>query len=436
MTAILWFKRDLRVTDHAALTLAAKGPVIPLYIVEPDLWAQPDAAARHWDFIAESLAELRQDLAALGAPLVVRQGEAVEILARLARSHGVTEVISHQDPGTDWSRARDRRVAAWAASQALNWTVLPSAHEVLPAPPLHGPAIAPGPIPTAQGLGLAPDPCPHRQAGGRAQGLLLLNSFLATRGAAYREAPLSPLLAERASSRLSPHLAWGTLSQAEVSAAAAETLATPRPAPWPQALAAFRRRLVLPLPPLTELRSQGAATHLAAFQSAQTGLPFVDACLRALHATGWLSAPLRAMLASVAALPLGLDPAALGASLARAFTDYDPALHWPNLQRHASPQARLIDPLRLAQAQDPTGAFTRRWLPELAEVPLAHLQEPWKWSGARRILGRRYPEAVVDLVSATRALRAERSATRPHRPRRTAFAVIEPRPSAQLSFDL
>ena len=86
-TVICWFKRDLRVADHPALARAAAlGPVIPLYIVEPDLWAQPDAAGRHYAFVCESLARLREDLARIGLPLIIRVGAAVDVLDALRRT--------------------------------------------------------------------------------------------------------------------------------------------------------------------------------------------------------------------------------------------------------------------------------------------------------------------------------------------------------------
>ena len=444
MTALLWFKRDLRAHDHPALTLAAQGPVIPLYIAEPGLWAQPDASARQWEFIAESLSELRAALAELGAPLVIRVGEAVEVLARLARSHKVTRLVSHEETGSLWTYARDRRVAAWARAEGIPWDELPQQGVIrrlksrdswakardaftradpLPAVTLHGPAVEPGPIPTARGLGLAPDPCPHRQTGGRAQGLLLLDSFLATRGAPYRAAMSSPLTAERACSRLSPHFAWGTLSVREVTRATAE--AERRPAPWPQALSAFGARLAwrdhfiqkLEDQPDIETtclhraaeglqRGQNAA-RLAAWTKGETGFPFLDACIRHLRATGWLNFRMRAMLVSVASYPFWLDWRATGAVLAHAFTDYEPGIHWPQVQMQSGTTGintpRIYNPVKQGLDHDPQGVFTRRWLPELADVPLAHLQEPWRWEGARHLLGRRYPEPVVDLTTATRA---------------------------------
>ena len=126
MNVLVWFKRDLRVADHPALALAAGlGPVLPLYIVEPDYWRQPDAAARHWAFIAESLAELRAALGALGAPLVVRVGEAVPVLERLCRANGITRIVSHEETGNLWTFARDRAVADWARREGVEWCELP-----------------------------------------------------------------------------------------------------------------------------------------------------------------------------------------------------------------------------------------------------------------------------------------------------------------------
>ena len=84
---LVWFKRDLRSVDHRPLLEAcAHGPVLPLYIVEPEFWRQADASARQWDFCRESLEALRLELAALGQPLVVRCGDVVSVLERARRS--------------------------------------------------------------------------------------------------------------------------------------------------------------------------------------------------------------------------------------------------------------------------------------------------------------------------------------------------------------
>jgi deoxyribodipyrimidine photo-lyase len=126
MNVLVWFKRDLRVADHPALALAAgMGAVLPVYIVEPDYWALPDTSARQWAFTEDCLTDLRVALAGLGAPLVVRVGDAVEMLGKLCRAHRISRIISHEETGNLWTFARDRRVQAWARQAGIDWVELP-----------------------------------------------------------------------------------------------------------------------------------------------------------------------------------------------------------------------------------------------------------------------------------------------------------------------
>lgn len=452
MNVLVWFKRDLRVQDHPALSLAAQsGQVLPLYIVEPDYWALPDTSARQWAFTAEALDDLRRDLAALGAPLIVRVGDAVPVLDRLCRQHAITRIISHEETGNLWTFDRDRKVAAWARGNGVEWVELPQsgvlrrlrsrdgwarqrdafmAAPITPTPLALSPVpgIEPGAIPSAKALRLPEDRCPHRQSGGRNQGLALLDSFLTRRGEPYRSAMSSPLTGERACSRLSPHIALGTLSVREV-VQITEARQADRPGGrWAGSLTSFQSRLAwrdhfiqkLESQPDIEIRALHRAsdalrprvpdaTRLAAWTAGETGLPFLDACMRYLAATGWLNFRMRSMVMAVASYHLWLDWRATGTFLARQFTDYEPGIHWPQVQMQSGTTGintpRIYNPLKQGQDQDPSGVFTRRWVPELAEVPDAHLQTPWRWDGASSLLGRRYPEPIVDVMAAQRAAR-------------------------------
>ncbi|MFY8150634.1 MAG: deoxyribodipyrimidine photo-lyase, partial [Hyphomicrobiales bacterium] len=240
---IVWFKRDLRVVDHRPLARAARsGPVLPLYIAEPGLWAGDDASARQWAFAAESLADLQKALTALGQPLVIAVGDAVGVLRSIHETHGIAALWSHEETGNGWTFARDRAVGAWARGEGIPWHEerqfgvvrrlktrdgwarawdRDMAEPVTPPPARLGPidGLWPTRIPTAAELGLAPDPCPDRQPGGREAGLATLASFLTRRGRDYRFEMSSPVTAFDASSRLSPHLAFGTLSMREVAQA-------------------------------------------------------------------------------------------------------------------------------------------------------------------------------------------------------------------------
>ena len=125
---IVWFKRDLRAHDHAALAAAAaaeRGTVLPLFIVEPELWRQPDYAGRHWAFAAECLIELRAQLSALGQPLVVRVGEAVPVLGGIAKELPIEAVWSHEETGNGWTFQRDLSVKRFLTARQIPWHELP-----------------------------------------------------------------------------------------------------------------------------------------------------------------------------------------------------------------------------------------------------------------------------------------------------------------------
>jgi deoxyribodipyrimidine photo-lyase len=452
MTRILWFKRDLRIADHSALARAATegGPVLPLFVVEPDYWRLPDTSHRQWEFTAECLADLRTALGRLGAPLVIRVGDAVEVLEGLRGAHVVTEIVSHEETGNLWTYARDRRVAAWARARGVRWTELPQsgvarrlpsrdgwarARDGLvfgaPSPTPSGltpvAALDPGAIPTAADLRLAPDGCTARQRGGRGEAERLLASFLTERGQDYRAAMATPVAGETACSRLSPYLALGTISVREAAQAAAARQREVRGTldGWGGSLRSFQARLAwrdhfmqkLEDEPAIETRCLHAAyealrprdpdtVRLAAWEAGETGLPFVDACMRYLRATGWLNFRMRSMLVAVASYHLWLDWRATGPHLARMFTDYEPGIHWPQVQMQSGTTGmntvRIYNPVKQGRDQDPTGAFTRAWVPELAPVPDRFLQEPWLWEGAGRL---RYPPPVVDVAAAARAAR-------------------------------
>lgn len=496
MNVLIWLKRDLRLHDHPALTMAAgMGAVLPVYVVEPEYWALPDTSARQWGFVAETLEGLRAEMAAVGLTLAVRTGDAVEVLSRLCLRHGITRIVSHEETGNLWTYARDARVAAWARGAGIDWVELPQSgvvrrlrgrdgwqgqrdafmrDAVLPLPPtLSGvEGVEAGFIPTARALRLAEDRCPHRQRGGRDEGARLLDSFLTLRGEPYRSAMSSPLTGERACSRLSPHFAFGTLSLREVVQATMARQVTRPGGQWGGALASFQSRLAWRDHFMQKLEDQPSietdclsraaeglrprvpdAARLAAWAAGETGLPFVDACMRYLNATGWLNFRMRAMVMATASYHLWLDWRATGPVLARLFTDYEPGIHWPQVQMQSGVTAintpRIYNPVKQGWDQDPTGAFTRRWLPELAAVPEGFLQEPWKWPGFQALAGRRYPEPVIDPVAAQRAARAAVWDLRKLPGHRDEAAVIAARhasrstrrtaprrATAQMSFDL
>ncbi len=240
---LVWFKRDLRVADHAPLINAAKaGPVLCLYILEPALWQQPDAARQHFHFTLECLRDLYTALRKHGLTLQIHVGEATDVLDDLHRSHGIASLHSHQETGNGWSYERDLSVRAWCQTQGVPWQETPQfgvlrglrdralwqpAWQALMAQDL-APKLdsvravnvqtqwVQSPLPSADDLKLAPHEPAQRQIGGRTSALHVLNSFLSARSRQYRGGISSPLSAPAACSRLSPYLAMGCVSMREV----------------------------------------------------------------------------------------------------------------------------------------------------------------------------------------------------------------------------
>ena len=311
-----------------------------------------------------------------------------------------------------------------------------------------------GAIPSARDLGLPTDRPVDRQPGGREAAVERLQSFLHVRGETYRTAMSSPLQGAEACSRLSPHLAWGTLSMRE---AAQATWARQRDlkaqsgrakSQWRGSLSSFTGRLhwhchfiqKLEDEPRIEFEnlhkgydgirpSAPDSERLQAWARGETGLPFVDACMRSLRATGWLNFRMRAMVMATASYHLWLDWRAPGLELARLFTDYEPGIHWSQVQMQSGTTGintvRIHNPVKQGHDQDPTGAFTRRWVPELAAIPDRHLQEPWMAENADAILGRAYPRPIIDHLAAAKEARQKVWAVRGNSKFRAQAASIQ-----------
>ena len=465
---VVWFKRDLRLHDHAALNQAlAAGPVLCLYIIEPSLWAQPDASAQHYQFIKESLRDLAGELKQRGGQLHVRTGEAAAVLDELFALAPFASLHAHEETGNAASYVRDRAVAQWCREHQVRWTEPAQfgvvrrlrdrdhwhthweAHMRAPchALPALGPThFQPSPwppqaLPDAQALGLDAWVPPQRQSGGRRQGQAVLQDFLLDRCRGYRGGISSPLSAPTACSRLSAHLAYGTLSMREVVQATRNQIALLSASNTyaAQGLAAFLSRLhwhchfiqKLESEPELEWRNVHRGydglrephwnpAHFEALQAGRTGWPMVDACVAMLRETGWLNFRMRAMLVSVAAYPLWLHWREVGLWLAREFLDYEPGIHWSQLQMQSGTTGinttRVYNPIKQAQDHDPKGVFVRRWCPALRRVPDAWLFEPWRMpENVQLACGVRvsadapagamdaWPLPPVDLDSATRA---------------------------------
>jgi len=426
---VVWFKRDLRIEDNIALSQAAQhGAVLPLYILEPQLWQQPDISLRHYQFLQNCLGELNTALTQLGQPLIIKVGEAVEVLQELHKEHGISTLWSHQETWNGWSYNRDKHVKTWAKNHTISWHE-PTQHGVIrclqdrdgwaakwyglmkqpiaQAPKTLQPiTIASDVLPTPQDFGLHNDHCNNLQQGGRKAALSCLHSFLYERGEPYTKAMSSPVTAYDACSRLSPHLAFGTISMREVFQATQQRTQELKQLPphakgtWGSAMRSFSGRLrwhchfiqKLEDEPQIEYQNMHPVynglrenafnqDYFEAWQAGKTGYLMIDACMRALTTTGWLNFRMRAMLMSFASYHLWLHWRQTSLHLARLFTDYEPGIHYSQAQMQSGTTGinavRIYNPIKQGQDHDPDGVFIKQWVPELADMPIKFIHTPW-----------------------------------------------------------
>jgi len=467
---ICWFKRDLRVDDHRALHGAADAAradaeagrpssLLCLYCFEPTLLAQPEHDASHAEFVRASLRELRAALREIGSDLAVRTADMPEALEAFDQLGEIASLHAHQETGLAASYERDKAVAHWCAKRSIPFVehqqhgvVRPLASRdgwarrwerfmaercldpprKLPPPP---PGLRTGRIDALSALGLPPSARDLAQPAGEREGLATLDSFLEQRSERYRTAMSSPVTAADECSRLSPHLAFGTVSLRRVHQRTESRLAEVRQelgprSDWALSMQSFAKRLrwhchfmqKLEDEPSIEsrnfsrsydgLRTEDTAdwtdhehSRFNAWTEGRTGYPMVDACMRCLHRTGWINFRMRAMLVSFAAYHLWLHWKPIARHLARLFLDYEPGIHYAQCQMQSGTTGintvRIYSPIKQVTDQDPSGVFIRRWVPELAGVPDENLAEPHRMDPmtqhfARCSIGEDYPRPIVD----------------------------------------
>ena len=436
-TAIVLFTRDLRVRDNPALAMACARArqVVPLFVFDPALTVPPNRAR----FLAESVAVLQDELRGRGGDLVIRQGEPVSEMIRLARQTGADGVFVAADVSRYAARRR-QRLARECDRHRLALEITPG-HAVVPPGDLRPsggdhyriftpywrawraaawrqPCLAPTAIRLPRGI--APGDPPALAAlsahgsrslapGGEQAARKLVRAWLD--GALDRYGEGRDDLAADETSRLSAYLRFGCVSPLELARAA-----LPRPGgeEFGRQLAwrDFFHQVTAAFPDIagTDYRT-GPGTvprtwstdekALDAWREGQTGIPIVDAGMRQLAAEGFMHNRARMITASFLTRTLGIDWRHGYRHFRDLLADGDVACNAGNWQWVAgtgnNPRpGRVLNPLRQAARFDHDGDYVRRYVPELASLGAPYIQTPWKLPPAhRRQLS--YPDPLIDL---------------------------------------
>lgn len=457
---IVWFRDDLRLSDHPALHAASQSgaPVICLYVLDDTSNAQlrPLGGAARW-WLAQSLRALQADLNALGSRLVLRRGPAAKVIAALARETGAAAVFWNEIAQAPHLAAAERVAASL---QAIGVAAQSFPGDLLAAPPsirtkdgrglrvftpfwrrVQASGDPPKPLPAPAKLGRAPDVATDRLetwrlepsqpdwAGGLREtwepgersAQARLNAFLETGVSGYSVQRDRP--DRDGTSGLSPHLRFGEISPRQVWHAA-RFAAAARPAlagdidkflsevGWRE----FCRHLLFDVSDLADRNLQPSFDAfawrrddkaLAAWQRGQTGYPVVDAGMRQLWHTGTMHNRVRMVVASFLVKHLLIDWREGEKWFWNTLVDADAGSNPANWQwvagsgADAAPYFRVFNPILQGEKFDPDGAYVRRWVPELGQLPTGLIHQPWSASplelkAAGVELGTTYPQPIVD----------------------------------------
>ncbi len=450
---LVWFRQDLRLYDHPALAAAVETgrPIIPLYIYDTTLPWGMGGASRWW--LHGSLTAFGASLEKCGANLILRKGPAAKVLRDVIAETGADTVF--------WTRCyepaaieRDKKIKATLKQQdveakSFNGSLLfepwdiqtqsgtpfkvftPFHRAALQVPPPRKPIPAPKKIQSVESirsdslatwklLPTKPDwagGLRNSWTPGEAGAKKRLTHFLD--GVVDRYAKGRDVPGEELTSRLSPHLHFGEISPHQVWYATLHQEQNNSTATFLKELVwrEFAYHLLYNFPKITDepLRAEFAsfpwktdAKLLKAWQRGQTGYPIVDAGLRELWATGWMHNRVRMIVASVLVKHL-LQPWQAGAAwFWDTLVDADLASNSASWQwvagcgTDAAPYFRVFNPVLQGEKFDGDGAYVRRWVPEIANLPEKWLHKPWgapdsvlRDAGVK--LGRTYPQAVIGL---------------------------------------
>lgn len=421
---IVWLKRDLRLQDHEPLLKAAQAnkPLLLLYIFEPSLVQTPDYDVRHWRFVWESLMDLNSRLKPFNTAIHICYQEVLEVFEKLGKSYIIDTVFSHQETGIKLTYDRDKQMKNWFDQRGIDWQESQTGgvvrglknrkdwrNKLLSA---YIQPVSSVPFERVQWLTLSVElsdtlqdeaipvswkaPNPQFQPGGESAGWRYLNSFFGHRYARYQVQISKPNESRTSCSRLSPYITWGCLSVRQVfQAYEAKRPTTPNT----KNLDAFMSRLLWQSHFIQKFEMEDAMefqntnsgydrirtvwneAYYTAWAEGKTGFPLIDAAMNCVKETGWINFRLRATLISFLTHMLWLDWKRGAIHLGKYFLDFEPGIHYPQVQMQAGTTGvntyRIYNPVKQSQQHDPEGIFIKKWVPDLRKLDAPNIHTPW-----------------------------------------------------------
>jgi deoxyribodipyrimidine photo-lyase len=445
---IVWFKRDLRFIDHEPLFLDQNENILTLllYFFEPSVMRFDDSDVRHWRFIFESLQEMNAKLKSFSTEVFIFHNEVQVVFEQLSTVYEIKTVFSHQEIGN--KRTFDRDIAMqsffdanhiyWKQSQMhgvirklksrSDWDkrwemVMRDVPKTIDLNLFKFENIEANFYQKHKGNPLSAEITnrnPNFQQGGEYWAWRYLDSFAKKRHVNYSKHISKPNLSRSSCSRLSPYLTYGNVSMRMVyqytnqfyenSANKRAMLNFVSRLHWHcHFIQKFEDECRMEFENVNKaydsLIKPKNENYIKAWQEGKTGVPIVDACMRCLVQTGYINFRMRAMVVSFFTFNLWQDWRELH-FLARQFLDYEPGIHYPQIQMQSGTTGintiRIYNPIKNSEEHDAEGIFIKKWLPELAEIPVSVLHEPWKLNAIEQQfynceIGVDYPFPIVDI---------------------------------------